>query len=157
MLGRVRATYSFRDSWHVAATPERVRDVVIDLERYPLWWPQVVAVASLGPDDARVLCRSVLPYTLDLVLHAVTRELPVLEVEVSGDLAGSVRFAVTAEGAGARLDFAQDVVVGGALATASWVARPLLTWNHEQMLRGCAQGLAQRLDQRLDQHAPETH
>ncbi|MQW75917.1 polyketide cyclase [Nocardioides sp. dk4132] len=149
----MRATYSFGDSWRVAASPERVRDVVVDLERYPLWWPQVVAVASLGPDDARVLCRSVLPYTLDLVLHAVTRELPVLEVEVSGDLAGSVRFTVTEEGTGARLDFAQDVVVVGALAVASRVARPLLTWNHEQMMRGCRPGLAQR----LAQHAPETH
>ena len=57
-------------------------------------------MASSGPDDARVLCRSALPYTLDLVLHAVTRELPVLEVEVSGDLAGSVRFTVTEEAGG---------------------------------------------------------
>ncbi|NPC95674.1 SRPBCC family protein [Nocardioides sp. zg-DK7169] len=142
----MRATYSFRDSWPVAASPEEVRDVVVDLERYPLWWPQVVAVASLGPDAARVLCRSALPYTLDLVLHAVTRELPVLEVEVSGDLAGRVRFTVTEEdGGGARIDFAQDVEVTGALALASRVARPLLTWNHERMMRGCAEGLARRL------------
>ncbi len=159
MLGRVRATYFFRDSWHVAASPERVRDVVIDLERYPLWWPQVVAVASLGPDDARVLCRSALPYTLDLVLHAVTRELPVLEVEVSGDLAGRIGFTVTEEpgraggAGGARLDFAQEVVVSGPLAVASRVARPLLTWNHERMMRGCRQGLARR----LAEQAPETH
>lgn len=141
----MRATYSFRDSWPVAAPPGRVRDVLVDLERYPRWWPQVVAVASLGPDRARVLCRSVLPYTLDLVLQAVTRELPVLEVEVSGDLVGWVRFAITAEGAGARVDFTQEVTVSGPLAAASRVARPVLRWNHERMMRGCAQGLARRL------------
>ena len=141
----MRATYSFRDSWTVPASPERVRDVVVDLEHYPRWWAQVVAVASLGPDDARVLCRSALPYTLDLVLHAVTRELPVLEVAVGGDLEGRVRFTVTPEGEGARLDFAQEVAVGGALALASRVGRPLLTWNHERMMRGCAEGLARRV------------
>ena len=83
MMARVKA-YEFRETWEVAAPVDDVHDVLVDLERYPAWWPQVVAVASLGPDDARVLCRSALPYTLDLVLHAVSREAPTLEVEVAG-------------------------------------------------------------------------
>ncbi len=87
-----------------------MRDVVVDLERYPEWWPQVRAVASLGPDEARVLCRSSLPYTLDLVLRAVTRELPVLEVEVGGDLNGWVRWRLTEVPEGTRMDFEQQVV-----------------------------------------------
>ncbi len=140
-MARVRAAYSFRDSWTVDAAPARVRDLVVDLERYPRWWPQVVAVASLGPDDAWVLCRSALPYTLDLVLHAVTRELPVLEVRVAGDLTGTVRFTVAAAGSGSRLDFAQRVEVGGALGLASTLGRPLLSWNHRRMMRGCRDGM----------------
>ena len=88
----MRAVHEFRGEWTVAAPPDVVRDVIVDLEHYPDWWPQVVAVASLGPDDARVLCRSSLPYTLDLVLHAVSRSGPVLEVAVSGDLDGTVRW-----------------------------------------------------------------
>lgn len=138
-------TFAFRDSWEVPATPGAVHDVLVDLERYPSWWPQVVAVASLGPDDARVLCRSRLPYTLDLVLHAVNRSPGVLEVEVSGDLCGSVRFDLAPVPGGTRLDFAQEVRVPGWLGAASYVVGPLLRWNHDRMMRGCQRGLRSSL------------
>jgi hypothetical protein len=36
--------------------------------------------------------------------------------------------------------------VDGALAVASYVARPLMTWNHDRMMRGCADGLRRRLE-----------
>lgn len=143
---RVRASYLFRDAWHLAASPEAVRDVVVDLERYPQWWPQVVAVASLGPDDAWVCCRSVLPYVLDLRLHAVSRELPVLEVAVRGDLDGTVRFRLDPEAGGTRLRLEQEVRVTGLLGLLSPLARPVLSWNHDRMMRGCVEGLRRRLE-----------
>ena len=136
--------FSFRHAWSVAATADRVADVLVDLEHYPDWWPQVVAVASLGPDDARVLCRSVLPYTLDLVLHAVDRSPERLEVAVSGDLLGSVRFDLADHGAGTRLRLAQEVTVSGALGAASYLARPVLRWNHHRMMAGCIAGLGRQ-------------
>ena len=129
----------------MAAAPAVVHGVLVDLEHYPDWWAEVVAVASLGPDDARVLCRSRLPYTLDLVLHAVNRSPGVLEVEVTGDLHGSVRFDLEPVAGGTRLDFAQDVRVPGWLGAASYVAGPLLRWNHDRMMRSCARGLRSRL------------
>jgi len=145
MMVRVRS-YEFRETWEVAAPVDAVRDLLVDLERYPEWWPQVVAVASLGPDDARVLCRSTLPYTLDLVLHAVSREAPRLEVEVAGDLTGAVRWHLSPTATGTRLDFAQDVTVQGRLlGWASYVGRPLLAWNHDRMMAGCLAGLRRQL------------
>lgn len=138
----MRATYTFSGTWDVPAPPAAVHAVLVDLEHYPSWWPQVRAVASLGPDDARVLCRSVLPYTLDLVLHAVSRSPARLEVSVSGDLAGSVCFWLTPTAAGTRLDLAQEVVVGGLLGVASSVLSPVLRWNHHRMMAGCVAGLA---------------
>jgi carbon monoxide dehydrogenase subunit G len=141
----VRRVYAFSGTWQVAAEPDRVRDALVDLERYPLWWPQVVAVASLGPDDARVLCRSVLPYTLDLVLHAVRREPRLLEVRVAGDLDGMVSWRLTDLGTATRLDFAQEVSVGGWLAVVSPVLGPLLRWNHARMMHGCLTGLRDHL------------
>jgi hypothetical protein len=141
----VKAVHEFHGEWNVAAPPGTVRDVVVDLEHYPDWWPQVVAVASLGPDDARVLCRSTLPYTLDLVLHAVSRTGPVLEVAVSGDLDGTVRWRLEAAGAGTLMRFEQTVAVTGALALASYVGAPLLRWNHDRMMAGCLAGLRRRL------------
>lgn len=135
----------FGGRWHVPAPPAVVHDVLVDLERYPRWWPQVVAVASLGPDDARVLCRSALPYTLDLVLHAADRSVSRLEVEVSGDLHGTVGFELTPADGGTRLDLDQRVSVGGLLGLASYVARPLLSWNHHRMMAGCVAGLSARV------------
>jgi len=141
----VSATFAFRDTWELAAPPAAVHAVLVDLEHYPDWWPQVVAVASLGPDDARVLCRSVLPYTLDLVLHAVDRSPGRLEVSVTGDLEGSVTFGLSAVAGGTRLDFAQRVRVGGWLGAAAYVGRPVLRWNHDRMMRGCRDGLRDQL------------
>ncbi|HEU4811995.1 MAG TPA: SRPBCC family protein [Nocardioides sp.] len=141
----MRTSYSFRGTWTVAAAPEAVHDVLVDLERYPDWWPQVRAVAKLGPDDARVLCRSALPYTLDLVLHAEHREPPLLETTISGDLDGVVRWRLVPAAGGTRMEFEQDVRVGRLLGLASYVARPLLTWNHHRMMDGCIAGLRTRL------------
>ncbi|MEP9384068.1 SRPBCC family protein [Nocardioides cheoyonin] len=147
------ARYAFVDSWVVAAPPERVRDVVVDLEHYPEWWPQVVAVVKLGPDDSRVLCRSALPYTLDLLLHAVTRDLPVVEVRIGGDLVGSARWTLTPAGGGTRMDYEQAVEVRGALAVASYLARPMLRWNHARMMAGGRYGLVRRLEAQAESSA----
>ncbi len=144
-MRRPAAAYEFRGSWTVAAPLDAVREAVVDLEHYPDWWPQVRAVVKLGPDDARVLCRSTLPYTLDLVLHAVSREGTVLEVEVGGDLAGRVRWRLAPQGSGTRMDFEQRVEVTGPLALASYVVRPLLRWNHHRMMLGCIGGLRDHL------------
>ena len=141
----MRAVHEFGDAWTVAAPVEAVRDLVVDLEHYPDWWPQVVAVARLGPDDARVLCRSTLPFTLDLVLHARSRTGPVLEVGVSGDLDGTVRWRLEPVEGGTRMRFEQTVTVSGLLALASYVGGPVLRWNHDRMMAGCVAGLRRRL------------
>jgi hypothetical protein len=138
--------FSFRGTWTVSAATERVQPVLLDLEHYPQWWPQVLAVAKVTDDDARVLCRSSLPYTLDLYLHAERREPTVLETSLSGDLVGRVRWNLTAVPEGTRLDLAQDVrVTGRLLGLASYAARPLLRWNHDRMMTGCVSGLRARL------------
>ena len=108
------AEYEFRGTWSRPAPLEAVREAVVDLEHYPEWWPQIRAVAKLGPDDARVLCRSALPYTLDLVLHAVSREglgARGRGVRRPGRL-GPV--GARAGAGGTRMEFEQQVVVSGA-------------------------------------------
>jgi Polyketide cyclase / dehydrase and lipid transport len=147
----VSPPYSFRVSWTVPFPLERVHAVLVDLERYPEWWPQVRAVASLGEDDALVVARSVLPYSLELVLHAVRRDPTHLETTLTGDLEGVVRWNLTDLGPSeigpqTRMDFEQEVqVTGRLLRVASRAGRPLLRWNHERMMRGCEQGLRRRL------------
>ena len=44
--------YRFSGTWTVPAAPEAVAALLVDLERYPSWWREIRAVASLGEDDA---------------------------------------------------------------------------------------------------------
>ncbi len=141
----MRRSFAFSDCWVVPAPVDLVAATLVDLEHYPRWWPQVRAVARLGPDTAWVRCRSTLPYTLDLVLDAVSRTPPVVEVAIGGDLDGWARFGLVAVDGGTRLEFRQEVSVGGLLAAASYVGRPVLEWNHRRMMAGCRTGLAARL------------
>jgi len=141
----VRRGYAFSGSWTVDAQVRRVHEVLVDLEHYPEWWRQVRAVASLGENDARVLCRSALPYTLDLVLHAVRREPELLQVRIRGDLEGTAVWRLTDLGRRTRLDFEQEVTVDGWLARVSPVVRPVLRWNHGRMMHGCIEGLRARV------------
>ena len=131
------AAYSFRDRWHVDAPPARVREVLVDVEHYVEWWPEVVAVAVAGEGRGLVLCRSVLPYTLELLLTEEVDRPERLEVSVEGDLEGRVSFDLAPEGPGTRLDFAQDVRVRGLLAVASLPA--LEPRPDDAVVRGGAQ------------------
>jgi len=139
-------TWSFRSSFDVAAPRDRVHEVLVDLEGYPSWWRQVRAVAKLGADDALVVCRSALPYSLHLHLHAVHRRPDLLETAIDGDLVGVVRWRLAEVPSGTSLDFEQDVRVAGRLLTlGSYVARPALRWNHDRMMVGCREGLLSRV------------
>ena len=139
-------SYTFRGSWTVPFRLERVHGLLVDLERYPEWWPQVRAVASLGEDDALVVCRSALPYSLNLALHAERRDATHLETSLTGDLEGVARWYLADLGQETRMDFEQDVTVTGRLLRwASSAGRPLLRWNHDRMMQGCMAGLHKRL------------
>jgi len=140
-------TWSFRSAFEVAAPRDRVHEVLVDLERYPSWWRQVRAVARLGADEALVVCRSALPYSLHLHLHAVHRRPDLLETSIDGDLVGVVRWRLADRPSGTGLEFEQDVRVAGRLLTiGSYAARPVLRWNHERMMVGCEQGLRSAVD-----------
>lgn len=137
--------FSFRTQWVLTAPADAVQAVLVDLEHYPEWWPQVVAVAKIDEDTVRVLCRSRLPYTLDLVLTAVRREPRLLESRIAGDLVGVARWRLEDLGGATRLDYSQDVVVSRGRLPTLGVLRRVMAWNHEQMMRGCLTGLRGRL------------
>jgi hypothetical protein len=139
-------TFSFDSTWQTPHGAARVHAALEDVEHYPEWWPQVVACLKTGEDEGVVLCRSSLPYTLELHVSLLRRTPEVLESRVTGDLDGWVRWRVEPEGEGSQVHFEQEVAVRGALlGLASYVARPALRWNHERMLAGARSGLARRL------------
>jgi Polyketide cyclase / dehydrase and lipid transport len=142
----VTAGFSFHTRWELAADADRIQQVLVDLERYPEWWPEVVAVAKIDDDRARVLCKSRLPYTLDLVLTAVRREPRRLESRIEGDLVGVALWRLEADGATTRVDYTQDVVVTHrVLRPLTRMMRGPMEWNHARMMAGCRAGLERRL------------
>ncbi len=139
--------YRFSSTFVLPAPRERVHATLVDLERYSEWWPQVRAVGKLDADNALVLCRSALPYDLELVLTAVSRDAHLLEVGIDGPIRGWARFHLDDAGPGATsLRFEQEVYAEAPMfVLASYAVKPLLTWNHHRMMRGLVSGLRQRV------------
>ena len=144
------ADYDFAHSTTVPVEPAAVHAVLVDLEFFGEWWPQVRAVASLGPDDALVVCRSVLPYDLELHLHAESRALDDLRVAIDGPIRGTARWRLEEvpekeDDGGTRLVFEQRVrAVAPSFVVASYLLKPLLVWNHQRMMAGAERGLAEK-------------
>lgn len=146
--------FRFSSTLSVAAPRERVHAVLLDLESYGEWWPQVRAVAKLDEDHALVVCRSVLPYDLELELTAASRSTELLEVGIDGPICGWARYHLDELTPGVTsLRFEQEVYAEArAMVLASYVAKPLLVWNHHKMMAGAEQGLRARLERWSAQH-----
>lgn len=139
--------YRFAHTTVLAAPVAQVHAVLLDLERYVEWWPQVRAVAKVDDDRAIAVCRSVLPYDLELGLTAVDRSVRRLRVALSGPIDGWAQWRLEPAGEGTtRVRFDQEVTaVGPAMRLASYLARPVLRWNHHRMMQGAVRGLSERL------------
>jgi uncharacterized protein YndB with AHSA1/START domain len=140
--------YRFRTTWRLAAAPDSVYRVLERPDHYPDWWPQVREVRQTGDTTGVLRFRSFLPYDLTVSARS-TRHDPeqrVLEVAMTGDLEGWVRWTIGAHGPGTRLLFEQEVVVRKALMRLLAVpCRPIFVANHALMMRGGRQGLLARL------------
>jgi carbon monoxide dehydrogenase subunit G len=144
------AGYRFLTTWIVDAEVARVWDAIHDVERWPEWWPGVLAVESLGDDTYRHTWRSVVPYPVRFDVHVTHVERPrLIEGEASGELAGEGRW---------RLSGDRPTVVTyewNVRTTRRWMnllaplARPVFEWNHHAVMRRGGEGLARRVDARL--------
>ncbi len=144
--------YRFESRWHLGGSRQAAYDVLIDVERYPDWWPQVRAVVNLGYDRGLVVCRSVLPFNLYLELHPSVRDpgAGVLEVGIEGDLVGWSRYTLTPTPSGVDVHYEQEVETRSRLlAAARWV-RPLVRANHGLMMRSARRGLAAQVTRSVE-------
>lgn len=136
--------YVFRSVWTVPAPPRLVFDVLVDLESYPLWWPEVKRVRHLGNQRYETLCRATLPYELRFVTAQGHHDFEELVVEglLSGDLNGFSRWRVFGDDGGSRLVYDQEVDTGRPLLDRlAPVARPVFRANHALMMRHGQAGL----------------
>lgn len=136
--------YRFDNLWHLPASREEVYEALADVERYDRWWPQIREIHRIDADSGRVRIRSVLPYTLELLLVRVVQdeEGGFLKVNVDGDLTGWCAWQFTTEGTGTAARFSQEVeVTAPILRRMPFAVRPLLRGNHAYMMRSGEHGL----------------
>lgn len=136
--------YRFDSTWRLLAPRDRVYAALADVEGYQRWWPQVREIHRIDDATSRVRIRSLLPYTLDLVLARSVVDEPggLLKVDVGGDLQGWCAWELTAQGGTTRAVFSQEVeVTVPALRRASAVVRPLFRGNHSAMMWSGERGL----------------
>jgi hypothetical protein len=147
--GRVNpVSYVFHTTWRFDRDPDAVYAALADVASYPSWWPQVRAARELGDGVGELRCRSLLPYDLTFAMHREVEdaERHVLEARLEGDLVGTSRWTVTADGTGCQAVFDEDVEVGkGALRAVGRLARPALRFNHDLMMRAGEKGLRRML------------
>jgi uncharacterized protein YndB with AHSA1/START domain len=141
--------FVFRSHWRLPAPPQRVYDVLADVEGYPAWWPQVRRATRIDDVSGELTCRSLLPYDLVFRMHQELRDAQnlVLRARMTGDLNGTSQWTITGDGAGAtRATFDEDVSVGSGLVRAAGrLFRPALKFNHDLMMRAGEKGLRRHL------------
>ena len=136
--------YRFLSHWKLPARLTAVYDVLQRVDDYPRWWPQVREVTRLDATTGAVRVRSVLPYDLAFTAREVRsdRAAGVLEIEMTGDLDGWARWALTADGTGTLARYEQEVDVSKPLLRRFAVpGRPLFRANHALMMRAGRRGL----------------
>jgi uncharacterized protein YndB with AHSA1/START domain len=157
------AEYHFVSIWQIQAPIERVWEEIYHAERWPSWWKYVVGVDELEPGAAdgvgqhlRLLFRTRLPYTLGFDVR-VTRVQPPSELlaEATGELEGTGRWTLTPADGGTRVRYNWDI-----RTTRRWmnrlapIARPVFSWNHDELMREGGQSLARHLG--VDLAVPDT-
>jgi hypothetical protein len=143
--------YVFRSTWRIDADPDRVYATLADVATYPSWWPQVHAATQLDDVSGELRCRSMLPYDLVFVARREIEdaERRILRATLDGGLAGTSQWEIASDGAATLAVFDEDVVVRKALIRlVGPVARPILRYNHDRMMRAGERGLRQHLYRR---------
>jgi hypothetical protein len=130
--------YRFVSVWRLTSSPDEVYRVLEDVDRYPLWWPEVRRTDRVDESTVKIVVRSFLPYELSFLASAARQDpqAGVLETAMRGDLDGFSRWTILAEASGTRAIFEEEVVARKQLLR--WlapIARPFFQLNHAAMMR----------------------
>jgi uncharacterized protein YndB with AHSA1/START domain len=150
--------YSFVTVWKIEAPIKAVWDVICDTENLPSWWKAVVDIKVIDRGDENGVnflveqtWKGVLPYRLFLLSKTTAVDyLKSIEIVASGDLDGFGKWTFTEKGEITTVQYNWEVkTTQKALNFLALVIKPLLAWNHDQIMRWGAVGLANKLNARL--------
>ena len=159
---KIKGTVNFRPefllttTWSIPASLELVWLSLVDTENWPSWWEHVVSVTELSPGRPNGInnirqyhWRTCLPYHLLLNLRVVEAQpFRRLAVEVSGDLAGSGSCDIAWDSSAGRtnVEFLWQVQpCKDWMKSFTILAKPIFTWNHNQVMKHGEQGLIRHL------------
>lgn len=137
-------SYQFRSEWQLHAPPDDVFRALAEIDDYPTWWPEIRAVHRLSDNARQLICRSLLPYDLDITVHQSRRDRDagVLEATLDGDLEGFSRWTITAAADGTLAVFDEEVIARKSLLRRlALVGRPAFIGNHSLMMRHGRRGI----------------
>lgn len=152
------AEFSFVTTWHIEAPLPQVCNAISQCKYWPAWWKGVEKVEELDPGDAggigslrRFTWKGRLPYRLTFDIRIVRAEpLKIVEGRASGEVEGVGRWQFTHDAPVTIVRYEWHV-----RTTRRWMnllaafAKPLIRWNHDQLMRQGGAGLARLLNARL--------
>jgi hypothetical protein len=153
---KFRPEFSLTTTWSIPASLELVWLSLVDTEKWPSWWKYVASVNELSPGNPngfnnirQYLWHTCLPYSLLLNMRVVeVQPYRYLAVEVSGDLEGngSCDIAWDSSAGRTKIDFLWQVQpCQDWMKSFTIVAKPIFTWNHNQVMKQGEQGLIRHL------------
>jgi uncharacterized protein YndB with AHSA1/START domain len=105
------ADYEFATIWRLDTPIERVFELIHDVERWPSWWPSVLAVEPLAADPGgreryRFTFRGRLPYLLRFDMVMTRDDAPTaLAGSATGELEGTGEWSLREEGSGTQVRY----------------------------------------------------
>jgi uncharacterized protein YndB with AHSA1/START domain len=150
--------YVLTTHWHFEAPIERVWEAISRVDEWPRWWKYVHEVVELekgGENGVGSLRRytwsSRLPYRLSFEMRTSTARKPFfMEGIASGELNGTGRWHLAAEGATTRVRYEWSVSTGKPwMNVLAPLLAPAFRWNHGRVMAEGGRGLANHLGVKL--------
>lgn len=144
--------FSFRHTWRLPHDADRVYEALADSDNYSDWWPQVRRIVRLDAVSGLAYVRSLLPYTLEILLTEQVRdpERRHLRVSLGRDLDGWSEWLIRPAGgdrAGTVAEYAQECYLTAQIRGRDLpVADAVMRANHTWMMRAGERGLRRYLD-----------
>ena len=136
--------------WTVPTTAELTWPVLVDVVRWPSWWPGIASARVVRPGSAdglgrcaALVVRSVLGYRLALQVELTDAAAPYrTSLTVRGDLRGTGTWTAHDQHNGTRMTIVWCVVTERSLLR---VLRPVARWAHGRTMAAGQAGLRRRL------------
>jgi uncharacterized protein YndB with AHSA1/START domain len=147
--------FEYLGTFDFALSPEEMWDALEHTERFEAWWGWLrefrLEGNRLAPGSVlHGLVSPPVPYQMKVQVFIDEAVRPSLvEATVRGDLRGTARLQLRAEGPGARVEARWTVeMMQRPMRVAARVAHPLLRWGHDRVVEATVAGFRSHVERR---------